>query len=114
MYDPLQATAVDRELRHVMTGVQPALLVPNLLAVSRQIEQLMGTDGNLVEPIQQADGGQLADRMWQRVDADPELADGIRLLVELAIDTPGPQHECGGEAADTATDDNRFHGPHST
>src|SRR5579859_354463 len=114
MDDALQAATVDRELRHVMAGIQPALFVPDLLAVTGQIKQLIGADSDLVEPIQQADGGELADRMRQRVDADAELADGIRLLEELAVDAARPQHERGGEAADTAADDNRLHGPNST
>src|SRR5215475_6487249 len=58
----LQAAAVDRELRHVMAGIQPALFVPDLLTVTGQIKQLVGADGDLVEPIQQADRGELADR----------------------------------------------------
>src|SRR6185312_1632519 len=110
----LQAAAVDRELRHFMAGIQPALLVPDLLAVAGQIKQLIGADRDLIEPVHQADGGELADRMRQRVDANAKLPDGIGLLVKLAINAAGPQHQCGGEAADTAADDNRLHGPNST
>ena len=116
MDDALQAAAVDRELRHVVAGIQAALLVPDLLAVAGQIEQLMGADRDLVEPVQQADGGKLADRMRQRIDADAEFADRVRLFVKLAVDAAGPQHERGGEAADTTADDDRLHGSklHST
>ena len=58
MDDALQPPAVDRELRHVVAGIEAALLVPDLLAVAGQIEQLMGADRDLVEPVQQADGRQ--------------------------------------------------------
>ena len=36
--DTLQTAAVDRELRHVVAGIQPALFVPDLLPVTGQIE----------------------------------------------------------------------------
>src|ERR1700704_6692455 len=111
MNDALQAAAVDRELRHVVAGIQPALFVPHLLAVARQIEQLCGTDGDGIEPIEQADTGEFADRMWQSVDADAELADGVALFVQFAVDAARPQHQCRGQAPDTATDDNRLHRP---
>src|ERR1700746_2630710 len=111
MDDTLKAASMDRKLRHVVAGIQPPFFVPDLLAMTGEIKQLMGADGSLVEPVQQADGGQFANRMRQGVDADTELADGIRLFVKLALDPPGPQHERGGETADTAADDNRLHGP---
>src|SRR5262245_52780802 len=111
MDDALQAAAVDRELRNVVAGIEAALLVPDLLAVAGEIEELVGADRDLIEPVQQADGGQLADRMRQRVDADAELANGVGLLIEFAVNAARPQHERGGEAADTAADDDRLHGP---
>jgi len=47
--------------------------------------------------------------MGQRVDADAELTNGIRLLVELAVDTTGMQHERGGQTADAAADNDDLH-----
>src|SRR5262249_37170947 len=73
----LEASAMNRELRHLMPGIEPALLMPDLLAVPGQIEQLVGADAGLVEPVEQAEAGQFADRMRQRVDANAELTDGI-------------------------------------
>src|SRR5918995_516267 len=64
----LQPSAMDRELRHVVAGVEPALLVPDLLAASGEIEQLRGADRDIIEPFQQAELAKLADRMRQRVD----------------------------------------------
>src|SRR5262249_4272920 len=52
----------------------------------------------------------LADGMRQRVDTDAKFADGIGLLVNLAINAAGSQHERGGEPTYTATDDDRLHG----
>src|SRR5215470_1756483 len=51
MDDALQATAMDGELRDLVTGIEPTLLVPDLLAVPGQIEQFRGADRNLIETI---------------------------------------------------------------
>src|SRR6202008_29725 len=48
----LQAAAVNRELRHLMAGIEPALFVPDLLAVAGEIEQLEGADGSGVELVE--------------------------------------------------------------
>src|SRR5581483_4843146 len=109
----LQAAAVNRELRHLVAGIEAALLMPDLLPMTGQVEQLVGADRDLVEPIEQTDAGKLADRMRQGIDADAELADGIRLFVDLAVDAAGPQHERGGQTTDTAADDDRLHGLNS-
>src|ERR1700760_323289 len=82
MDDALKPSAVNGELRPLMAGFEAALLVPALLAMARQIEQLMGADRDFIEPIQQADACQLADCMGQRADVDPELAAGIRMLTQ--------------------------------
>src|SRR5215475_4955989 len=47
--------------------------------------------------------------MGQRVDADAELANGVRLLIDLAVDAAGMQHERGGETAGAAADDDDLH-----
>src|ERR1700693_900387 len=52
--------------------------------------------------------------MRQRIDADAEFADGLGLLEQFAVDAAGPQHQRGGQSADTAADDNRLHRPCST
>ena len=46
----------------------------------------MRADADLVEPRQQAELGQLLDRVRQRIDADAELADGVGLLENLAVE----------------------------
>src|ERR1700752_3879930 len=69
----LKAAAVNRKLRHFVAGIEPALLMPDLLAVTRQIEQLKGADRSLVQAIQQANAGKLADRVRQRIDANAQF-----------------------------------------
>ena len=112
----LQAAAMDRELRHVVAGIEAARLAPDFLAVAVEIVQFVGADRDGVEPVQQPEAGQFADRMRQRVDADAEFADGVGLLEQFAVDAARPQHQRGGEAADAASDDDRLHPPelHST
>jgi hypothetical protein len=106
----LQPAAVDGELRDVVTCVGPAQLAPDLLPEAVGVEQLVGSDPHRVEPLEQPEFRQLLDRMRQGVDADAELADGIRLFVDFAVDAARVQHERRGQAADSAPDDDDFHG----
>src|SRR3712207_6733444 len=57
----LQASAVNRELRHVVTGVDAARLAPDLLTKAIEVEQLVGADGDGVEAVEQPEGFQLLD-----------------------------------------------------
>ena len=75
----LQPAAVNGELRNVVAGVETARLAPDFLAMAIEIIQLVGTDRDVVQLLQQAKPGQFADRMRQRVDADAEFADRIGL-----------------------------------
>src|ERR1043166_6807248 len=83
---PLQPAAVNRELRHLVAGVEPARLAPDLLAEAVGVEQLVGADAHRVEPLEQAELRELLDGVRQRVDADAEFAHRLRLLVDLAVD----------------------------
>ena len=76
----LQAAAMNRELRHVVAGVEAARLAPDFLAVAVEIIQFVGADRDGVERVQQPEAGQFADRMRQRVDADAEFADACRTV----------------------------------
>src|SRR4051812_30677419 len=105
MDDTLQPAAMHGKLRHLVPGIEAALFVPDLLAVAGQIKQLEGADRRSVELVEQAEAGELADRVRQRVDADAELLDGVGLLVQLAIDAACAQHQSRGEAANSAADD---------
>src|SRR5712691_7129599 len=107
--DALQPPAMDGELRHVVARVGAARLAPDLLAEAVGVDQLVGPDRHRIETIEQAKRRQLLDRMRQRVDADPELANAVGLLIDLAVDPAGVQHERRGEAAYSATDDYDLH-----
>src|ERR1041385_7142383 len=105
----LQPPAVNGELRHIMTGRDAARLAPDLLAMTVQIIQFVGADGDCVERIEQAESCQLSDRMRQRIDADAEFADRLGLLEQLAGNASRAQHQRRGEPSDAAADDDRFH-----
>ena len=106
----LQPAAMDRELRHVVAGIDAARLAPDLLAEAVGVDQLVGADRDGVEPLHQAELLQFLDGMRQRVDADAEFADALGLLEQLAVDAAGMQHQGRGEPADPAADDNDLHG----
>ena len=85
----LQPSAMDRELRHVVAGLDAAPFAPDFLAMAVEIIEHVGADGDVVELLQQAETGELADRMRQRIDADAEFADRIRLFEQFATDAAG-------------------------
>src|SRR5882672_6552574 len=101
----LQAAAMNRELRHVVAGIEAARLAPDFLAMAIEIIQLIGANGGSIEPVEQTESCQFTDSMRQRVDTDAELADGIGLFEQFAIDAARPQHQRSGEASDAASDD---------
>src|SRR3954469_9261267 len=105
----LQLAAMDRELRHLEAGVGAALLAPDLLPETVKVEQLAGADRDRVEPLQQPKLLWLLDGMRQRVDANTELANGVGLLIDLAIDAARMQHQRRNEPANSAADDNGLH-----
>ena len=104
----LQASTVDRELRILKPGIGAARLAPDLLAIAVHVEQFVGADPDGVQSREQPDLSEFLDG-GQGVDADAQLANGIRLLENLAIDAAGMKHERGGEPADAAADDDRLH-----
>ena len=105
----LKAAAMNGELRNVVAGVDAARFAPNLLAEAVGVKQLVGADRDRVEPLKQPKLGQFLDGMRQRVDADAEFADGVRLLENLAIDPARVQHQRRYQAADAAACDDHFH-----
>jgi len=74
----LQPAAMDRELRHVVAGIDAAHVAPDFLAVAIEVIKHVGADRDVIELLQEAEAGELADRMWQRIDTDAELPDRIR------------------------------------
>src|SRR5262249_30382507 len=108
--DALQATAMDRELRHVIAGVEAARLAPDLLTETIGVEQLVSADPHRIETLQQAEGGALFDGMRWVIEADAELAVLLGLFEGPAIEAARVQHRRGGQPADAAACDDRFHG----
>ena len=87
---------MNRELRHVETGIGAARLAPDFLTEAIGVEKFVGADTDLIEPVEQPEPRQFLDRMRQRVDADTEFADLICLFVNLAVDPARMQHERSG------------------
>src|SRR6185436_12790432 len=73
----LQAAAVNGELRHIIAGIEPARLAPDLLTEPVGVDQLVRADCDGVQPLHQHELLQFLDRMRQRVDTDAKLADAI-------------------------------------
>ena len=106
----LQPATMNRELRHVIAGIEAARLTPDLLTEPVGVDQLKGADADRVEAIQQPELLQLLDGMRQRVDADAELADRVGLLVDFAVDAAGVEHQGHGQPADAAANNDDLHG----
>ena len=105
----LQPAAMYRELRNVVAGIEPARLAPDLLAETIGVEQLVGPDRHCVQALQQAEFGQFLDGVGEGVDADAELADGVRLLKNLTIDPARMEHKRRHQAANAAPRDDHLH-----
>src|SRR5215469_9466298 len=110
----LQSAAMNRKLRHVIAGVEPARLAPDFLAEAIGIEQLVSADRDRIESLQKPERGELLDCMRQRIDADTEFADLLGLLEHLALDAARVQHQRGGQSANPAACNDRFHGCRSS
>src|SRR3984885_14870345 len=104
--DVLQAPAVNRELRHVMAGVDAANVAPDFLTMAVEIIKHVGADRDVIELLQKNEACEFANRMRQGVDADAELADGFGLFEQFAADAACPQHQGRGQTANAATNDN--------
>ena len=105
----LKPAAMDRELRDVIAGIEPARLAPYLLSETVGVEQFVGPDRHGVQPFEQAEFGQFLDGMRQCIDADAELPDGIRLLENFAVDPARMQHQRRHQAADARPCDDGLH-----
>ena len=108
----LQRAAVDRELRHLIPRVEPSQLAPDLLPEAVHVDQLVGAQSDRVQPLEQAELGELADRVRQRVDPDAEFADLRRLLEHAALDPTAIERQGGCESSDSPTDNENAR-PHS-
>ncbi len=89
--------------------MEAARLAPDGLAEAVHVDEFAGADRDGVERRQQAEFGQFADRMRQRVDADADLSDFARLLVDGGTDAARVQHQGERETANAASDDDDLH-----
>ena len=101
MENALQIAAANAELRHIVSGVGAAQLLPDRLAEAIAVEQLASSDAGAVELRQQAEPRQNADGVRQHVEADAEFAQLRGLLEYLGLDSRLVQRG-RGKPADTA------------
>src|SRR5262245_56715684 len=79
MNDALQAAAMNGELRILIARVEPAGLPPDLLPEAVGVNELVCADTRRIESVKQAKLRQFLDGVGERVDANPELANCLRL-----------------------------------
>ena len=68
---------MDRKLRHLIARSGTARLALHFLTKAIGVNQFIGADGDRVQSVQEPKLPQFANRMRQRIDADPKLADRI-------------------------------------
>src|SRR5262252_2836577 len=105
----LQATPVDRQLRHLVARLEPAWFAPDLLAETVGIDQLACAHTDGVEALEQAELAQLGNGVRQYVDADAQLADPRGGLEDLAWNSTRLEHQGKREPADASADDDNAH-----
>src|SRR5262245_12631312 len=105
----LQAATVNRELGNGVSGVKAARLPPDLLAEAISVDQLMGPNRHRFQAVKQSQLRELADAMRQRVNANAELTNGFRLLVDLAVDSARIQHQGRRQAPHAPARDYHLH-----
>jgi hypothetical protein len=106
-----QPAAVDGELRPAVPGGEAARLAPDPLAVFGIVGELRGRDPSRVQLIKQAKLRELACRVRQYVDPDPQLPHARGRLVHVDVAEPRVvQRQGKGHAADAAAHDRYAHG----
>jgi len=79
------------------------------LAEAVGVDELPGADSRPVQRRQETESRQFLDRMRQHVDADAQLAQFARPLIDFGFDADLVQGQCRGEAADSGADDDNLH-----
>src|SRR5262249_12195164 len=82
---------------------------PDLLTEAIGVEELKGTDCDLIQTLEQSQLAQLLDGVRQCVDAYAKFADRVRLLEYFTIEAAGMQHKRCGKPADAAADNDCLH-----
>jgi hypothetical protein len=101
----LQLAAENAELRHFVSGVAAPQFLPDRLAEAIAVEQLASPDTGAVEFRQETEAREDTDGVRQHVEANAELSQLGRLLEYLWLKSGLVQAEGGGEATDTAAND---------
>ncbi|MNC91593.1 hypothetical protein D3C83_78850 [compost metagenome] len=96
---------MDRELRPVVAGEAPARFLEDELPVAVVEAQFLRLDGERGELFLQAELGELAHAVRQKVDAHAQRPDLRRGLENLAADARLVQRQREREPADAAADD---------
>ena len=105
-----QGAAMDADLRPAIAGVQPAILAPHFLAITRRVEQCTRRDAGGEDRLAQAEFGKLAHGMRQQVDADAERLRVRCRLVQFDRNAGVMQGNRKGQATDSAAGNDHAHG----
>jgi hypothetical protein len=105
----LQVAAMDRELRHLVTGLYPARFAPDLLSEAVGIDQLARADSNIIESRKEPKFSQLSNGMRQYIDSDSKFSDFWRRLIDVALDSARMQHQAESEPTNTTSDNDDMH-----
>ena len=82
-----QAATVDADLRHVVPAVEAAQLAPDRLAETVGQDEFTRSNAGAVEFVEQPKACEFAHGVRQHIDADAELGQHWRTLVDLDVDT---------------------------
>ena len=106
----LELAAMDAELGQRESGAQPTAPAHDLRSEPMRVAQILRTNPGLVELIEQRELSQLVDSVRQQIDAYAQLADGLALFVDRALDALPMQSQGCDETADPCADDDHTHG----
>ena len=105
----LQIAAVDVEMRPIVAGVAAERLLVNELAEAVVEAGFEGGDRDAREGVLEPEGCELARRMRQEADADPDRPDLRRGLIDAARDAALVERQRQTEPADAGPDDDHLH-----
>ena len=107
--DLLQGTAMDRELRPFVSGLDAARLAPDRFAVLGKVGEFLGAHAGRIELVVQAELDQFTDGMRQHVDADAERPEFGCALEYFGWHADLVQAKRQRQSADTAARDKNSH-----
>ena len=108
--DHLQRPPGNRELRPIVPGVQPPILLPDLLTVTVGINQLPGLDADCCKFVLQSQFGKLSDGMRQHIDVDAKRSNFGHSLENGRLNSRLLKAERRRQPANSTADDEHMHG----